>query len=138
VDQFLYPGICQLYFVSASNKVRIFLLFIDSYWTWKFGWSYNWHYAWGIIVHPGNICKIHCSSEYYSLKILSIGALSLKISTRFTIFLLFILAPFQISRKRLAVRIPTVKSPLYLTENLSGVESPTVLWRWRVGILSQK
>ena len=36
----------------------------------------------------------------------------------------------------MAVRFPAVKSPLYLTENLSGGELPHVLWRWHVGLLS--
>jgi hypothetical protein len=31
-----------------------------------------------------------------------------------------------------------VKSPLYLTENLLGGQLPPVLWRWHVGLLSQK
>ena len=42
-----------------------------------------------------------------------------------------------VSRKRLAVRIPVVKSPLYLTENLLGGELPPVLWRWPIGLLFQ-
>jgi hypothetical protein len=29
-----------------------------------------------------------------------------------------------------------MKSPLYLTENLSGGELPLVLWHWHVGLLS--
>ena len=40
--------------------------------------------------------------------------------------------------KWLAVRIPAVKSPLYLTKNLSGGQLPHVLWRWPIGLLSQK
>ena len=41
--------------------------------------------------------------------------------------------------KRLAVRFLAMKSPLYLTENLQGGQLPPVqLWRWHVGILSQK
>ena len=44
----------------------------------------------------------------------------------------------QISRRRLAVRIPTMKSPLYLTENLPGGQLPLVLCCWFVGLLSNK
>ena len=40
----------------------------------------------------------------------------------------------QISRKRLAVRFLTVKSPLYLL----GGQLPSVLWCWHVDLLSQK
>ena len=32
--------------------------------------------------------------------------------------------------KRLAVRIPAVKYPLYMTEHLPGGQLPLVLWRW--------
>ena len=32
---------------------------------------------------------------------------------------------------------PTVKSPLYLTDNLSCGQLSPVLWRWPVGLLSQ-
>ena len=38
----------------------------------------------------------------------------------------------EISRKRLAVRFPSMKSPLHLTNNLVGGELPHVLWRWHV------
>ena len=31
-----------------------------------------------------------------------------------------------------------MKSHVYLTENLAGDELPPVLWRWPVGLLSQK
>jgi hypothetical protein len=44
----------------------------------------------------GIIRGIHCSSQYYSLKILFITTLSLKIPTLFKIFLLFIPALFII------------------------------------------
>ena len=50
----------------------------------------------GIIVHPRNICKKHCSSQYYSMKILFIATLSFKIPTLFRIFLLFVLALLMI------------------------------------------
>ena len=30
------------------------------------------------------------------------------------------------------------ESPLYMTGNLSGGQLPPVLWRWHVGLLSQK
>ena len=49
-----------------------------------------------IIVHPKNICKIHCSSLYYSIYILLIEGPSLKIPTLFTILFLFKLALFII------------------------------------------
>ena len=42
------------------------------------------------------------------------------------------------SRKNLAVQFPTVRSPLYLTENLSCGQLPPVLWRWHAGLLSKK
>ena len=45
-----------------------------------------------IIVHPGNVCRKRCSSQYYSLNILFMASLTLKIPTLFTIFLIFILA----------------------------------------------
>ena len=44
----------------------------------------------------------------------------------------------QISRKRLAVWFPAVKSPLYLTNNLPGGQLSHVLWRWPVDLLSPK
>ena len=43
----------------------------------------------------------------------------------------------QISRKRMAVWFPAVKSPLYLTCNLLGGLLPSVLWRWHVNLVSQ-
>ena len=44
----------------------------------------------------------------------------------------------QISKKRLAVRFPAVKSPLYLTDYLPGRRMPHVLWRSHVGPMSRK
>ena len=42
----------------------------------SFGWSYT----------PGTIHRIYCSSQYYSLKILFIAILPLKILTLFIVF----------------------------------------------------
>lgn len=39
---------------------------------------------------------------------------------------------------RLAVRIPAVKSPLYLVEDLPGGQVCHVLWHWPIKVLSQK
>jgi hypothetical protein len=36
------------------------------------------------------------------------------------------------------VNFPAVKSSLYLTEYLPGGQLSPVLWRWHVGLLSQK
>ena len=33
---------------------------------------------------------------------------------------------------------PGCESPLYLTENLPGGQLPPMLWRWPIGLLSQK
>jgi hypothetical protein len=44
----------------------------------------------------------------------------------------------QISRRRVAVRFPVVKSHVYLMGNLSGGQLPHVLWRWHVDLLSPK
>ena len=50
----------------------------------------------GLIVHPKNICRIHCSSQYYSQNLLLIKELSLKTPTLFMIVLLFKSALFII------------------------------------------
>ena len=44
----------------------------------------------------------------------------------------------QTLRKRLAVRFPAMKSPLYLTTFMSGGQLPLVLWRWPIGLLFQE
>ena len=38
----------------------------------------------------------------------------------------------------LTVRFPAIKSPLSMTENLSGGQLSHVLWRWLVGLLFKK
>lgn len=62
------------------------LLFIHPADAWKVGWSYT----------PNIIHRKHCPSWYYSLKILFVAALALKVLTIFTLFLLFVLALFII------------------------------------------
>ena len=44
----------------------------------------------------------------------------------------------HISRKRLAVRSPIVKSPLYLKKTCQVCQLPRVLWRRPAGLLSHK
>ena len=44
----------------------------------------------------------------------------------------------KFSRKRLVIRILTMKSPLYLTDTCQVVKLPPMLWRCHVGLLSRK
>jgi hypothetical protein len=80
VGRFHDHVICQLYYVKPPNKVRICVCYsyIQAY-TWKFRGVILPTFT-RIVVHPDIIHMKNCSSQYYSMKIL----------TLLTIFLLFI------------------------------------------------
>ena len=88
VIQFQDLGVCQAYFVGPHIKhEHLFIIHTYRLTLENLGGVLPVLFI-RIFGHPGNIKREHCSSCYYSLKILFIATLSLKLPTLFTIFLL--------------------------------------------------